>query len=96
MLVRDTVMKEDVEVDKAGLLQYICDGRQIEFDFEEEQSDDVGYMFWDTEYWSALSENKFICTFSNKGVHSQEYVHYNMSDLEYYFRPEKAKEVRIS
>lgn len=96
MIIRDTVLKKDVDTDKDGLIQLIKDGRQVEFEFAEEQEDDIGYMHWDTEYWSALGENKFICTFSLKGVHSKEYVHYNMGDLEFYFLPDKAKEVRIS
>lgn len=96
MLIRDTVLKKDVETDKDGLIQLIIDGRQVDMEFEEEQTDDVGYVHWDTEYWSALNDNKFICTFSLNGKHSQEYVHYNRSDLEYYFRPDKAKVVHIS
>ena len=96
MIFRDTVLKKDVDTDKEGLIQLIREGRQVEFEFAEEQTDDIGYMHWDTEYWSALSDNKFICTFSLNGVHSKEYVHYNSADLEYYFKPEEAKEVRIS
>jgi hypothetical protein len=96
MIIRDTVLKKDVDVDKEGLIQLIKDGRQVEFEFSEVQDDGVGYITWDTEYWSALDDNKFICTYSLNGVHSKEYVRYNSSDLEFYFKPETAKEVRIS
>jgi len=96
MIIRDTVLKKDVDTDKEGLIQFIIDGRQVDMEFEEVQSDDIGYMHWDTEYWSALDDNKFICTFSLNGKHSQEYVHYNMGDMAYYFNPDKAKVVHIS
>ena len=96
MIFRDTVLKQDVDTDKEGLIQLIVSGRQVEFEFDEVQVDDIGYMHWDTEYWSALSDNRFICTFSLEGVHSKEFVHYNSGDLKFHFNPEKAKEVRIS
>ena len=96
MIIRDTVLKQDVDTDKEGLIELIVAGRQVEFEFAEEQSDDIGYIFWDTEYWSAVSDNKFICTFSRNGVHSKEFVHYNSGDLKFHYNPDKASEVRIS
>ncbi len=95
MIAHDTVMKNDVDTDKAGLVDFIKSGRQVELEFAEEQADEDGYMHWDTEYWSALSDNKFICTYSLRGTHSSEFTHYNSSDMEHYFRPDQAKEVRI-
>lgn len=96
MIIRDTVLKKDVDTDKDGLIKLIDEGRQVEIEYDEVQSDDIGYVFWDTEYWSSLGANKYICTFSKEGVHSKEYIHYNAADLPFYFKPDQAKEVRIS
>ena len=96
VLVKDTVNHTDVDTDKEGLLDFIRGGRQVELHFDEVQSDADGYMKWDTEYWSSLDNNRFICTYSLNDKHSSEFTHYNVSDMEVNFRPDQASEVRLS
>ena len=96
MIVEDTVNHTNVDTDKEGLLEFIKNGRQVELHFDDVQSDEDGYMKWDTEYWSSLDKGKFIRTYSLNDKHSSEFTHYNISDMEVNFRPDMAAEVRLS
>ena len=91
----DTVKNVDLEVTRDSLIQLMKDGRQVDFVLFETASDDMGCS-WDTEYWSLLSANKFIRTYSLGGKVLGEYTHFNIYDMATEFNLARAKEIRIS
>ncbi len=93
--VRDTVKNVTVEVSREDLIQLMKDGRQVDFVLHENCNDGMGCE-WDTEYWSLLSGDKFIRTYSLKGKVLGEYTHFNKYDMATEFDLARAKEVRLS
>lgn len=96
MIAHDTVKNIDVEVDRDSLIQMMRDGRQVDFVMDHPVYDDDGYVCWDVEFWSALSDEKFIRTYALNGKTLREFTHYNIYDMAGKFRLERAKEIRIS
>ena len=95
IIAHDTVKNVDLEVSRDDLIQLMRDGRQVDFVLHEVADDGMGCS-WDTEYWSLLSANKFIRTYSLNGKVLGEYTHFNMYDMATEFDLARAKEVRIS
>lgn len=93
--VHDTVKNVDLEVTRDDLIQLMKDGRQVDFVLKENGDDCMGCV-WDTEYWSLLSADKFIRTYSLNGKVLGEYTHFNKYDMATEFDLARAKEVRLS
>ena len=96
MTVYDKVKKETLELDVQGMIQKMKDGRQVDLEFTEKQSDEDGYMKWDIEHWSTVDSKRFIRTYTYKGRELGEYTGHNMDDLLASFHPEAAAKVTIS
>ena len=43
----DCVNKQEVEVTKEGLIDFMKKDRQIDMKFAEKRTDDMGYLTWD-------------------------------------------------
>lgn len=96
MHVVDVVKKVELELDTKGLIQAMLDGRQVDLILKEKKTDDMGYLTWDTEYWSTVDGSRFIRTYSLDGRMSQESTGHNIYDLENDFKPEEAAKVQLS
>ena len=48
----DCVNKQEVEVTKEGLIDFMKKDRQIDMKFAEKRTDDMGYLTWDAENWT--------------------------------------------
>lgn len=96
MKVTDVVKHEELELDEKGLIDKMIEGRQVDLILPEKKTDDVGYLTWDAEHWSAVSNTRFIRCYSLEGKMSYESTAHNVYDLKNDFKPEEAKEVHLS
>ena len=68
MKIYDSVKKEEVEIaDYKDLIKIMKDGRQVDLYLKEKKSDDMGYLTWDVEHWSSVSDTRFIRCYSLEG-----------------------------
>ena len=64
----DCVNKQEVEVTKEGLIDFMKKDRQIDMKFAEKRTDDMGYLTWDAENWTCVDgQNKFMRCYSLEG-----------------------------
>ena len=64
----DCVNKQEVEVTKEGLIDFMKKDRQIDMKFAEKRTDDMGYLTWDAENWTCVDgQNKFMRCYSLGG-----------------------------
>lgn len=96
MKAYDTVAKTELNLTNEDLITLMRANRQVEFVLPEPETDDVGYLTWDVEYWSIVDANRFIRTYSLGGRTLRDSTTHNIYDLANEFKPEKAKEIRIS
>ncbi len=98
MQIYDTVKEMWVEDEctRESLTKIMIEGRQIDLYFDHVKNDADGYIFWDVEHWSSVTDNNFIRTYTLNGKHSLEYNGYNVWDLRYEFHPEDAVKITIS
>ncbi len=96
MQVKDIVNNEELELDTAGLIKKMKEGRQVDLILKEKVSDDVGYLTWDMEQWSTVDGKRYIRTYQLEGRVLSEYTTHNIYDLENDFKPEEAAAVQLS
>ena len=92
MKIYDSVKKEEVEIaDYKDLIKIMKDGRQVDLYLKEKKSDDMGYLTWDVEHWSSVSDTRFIRCYSLEGRVLGDSTGHNIYDLENDFKPEEAE-----
>ena len=97
MKIYDKVKKVEVEInDYKELIQIMRDGRQVDLYLKEKTTDDMGYMSWDVEHWSAVDNRRFIRCYSLEGRVLGESTGHNIYDLENDFKPEDAEKIELS
>ena len=97
MKIYDSVKKTEVEIsDYKQLIQIMRDGRQVDLYLKEKKSDDMGYLTWDVEHWSSVSDKRFIRCYSLEGRVLGESTGHNIYDLENEFNPEDAAKIELS
>ena len=94
--VYDTVNKNTVELDEKGLIDIMIAGRQVDVFLKEKKTDPDGYMTWNIEHWSAISDKKFVRYYSMNERLLSEYTGHNMHDLYNEFKPYEAVKVELS
>ena len=72
------------------------DGRQVDLYLKEKKSDDMGYLTWDVEHWSSVSDTRFIRCYSLEGRVLGDSTGHNIYDLENDFEPEEAEKIELS
>lgn len=92
----DLIKKHDLEVTINDLITLMRNNRQVEFTLKEKETDDVGYLTWDKEYWTLVNENRFMRTYSLEGKSLMESTAHNIYDLQNDFKPEKALKIEIN
>lgn len=96
MKAYDTVKKVELEVTTNDLIDLMKNNRQVDFVLPEKKTDGDGYLTWDTEYWTTVDNKRFIRTYSLDGRTLRDSTTHNIYDLANEFKPENAKEIRIS
>lgn len=96
MKAYDLIKKTELEVTTKDLIELMKSNRQVELTFKEKQTDDVGYLTWDKEYWTIVTENRFMRCYSLEGRQLMESTTHNIYDLENDFHPEAAQKVEIN
>ena len=97
MKVYDSVNKTEVEVDGTqGLVDIMVSGRQVDVYLKGEKSDADGYLTWDVEHWSSVSDTRFIRCYSLEGRVLGDSTGHNIYDLENDFKPEEAAKIELS
>lgn len=97
MKVYDTVNKVELEATEAELIKLMAPGgRQVDLVLEGKKTDEDGYLTWDIEHWSSIDGKRFIRCYSLEGRVLGESTGHNIYDLKNDFKPEEAKEVRLS
>lgn len=96
MQVYDTVKKEMLELDEQGLIDTLVGGRQIDVFLPNEKTDPDGYMTWNIEHWTSVSDKKFIRYYSMNERLLGEYTGHNIYDLRNEFHPYEAVKVELS
>lgn len=96
MKAYDTVKKVELEVTTNDLIDLMKNNRQVDFVLPEKKTDEDGYLTWDTEYWTTVDNKRFIRTYSLDGRTLRDSTTHNIYDLANEFKPENAKEIRIS
>ena len=93
----DCVNKQEVEVTKEGLIDFMKKDRQIDMKFAEKRTDDMGYLTWDAENWTCVDgQNKFMLCYSLEGRVLRDSTSHNIYDMENDFFPEQAMEIQIN
>ncbi len=96
MLVKDIIKKDELDLSKAELVELIQHGnRQVDLVFAEKKTDEDGYLTWDQENWVSVDGKRFICSYFREGKALSDYSGYNINDINNYFFPEKAAEIRL-
>lgn len=95
MQVYDKVNKEQLELAYEALVALMQGNRQIELVLHAPKTDVDGYLTWDTEYWSAVDNKKFVRYFSLEGRMLREFTSHNIYDMKTDFAPHAAKEVFV-
>ncbi|MDR1017153.1 MAG: hypothetical protein LBM02_00380 [Lachnospiraceae bacterium] len=97
MKIYDTVKKEELEIGGTkDLIQLMIDGRQVDLILKEKKSDADGYLTWDEEHWSSITNKKFIRTYTLAGKNLSESTGHNIYDLENEFKPDEAAKIQLS
>ena len=60
MKAYDTIHKEELEVDRQGLIDLMLNNRQVDLYLPEKKTDEDGYLTWDVEHWSTVDGRRFI------------------------------------
>ena len=94
--VYDTVNKNTVELDEHGLIDIMTAGRQVDVFLKENKTDPDGYMTWNIEHWTAISDKKFVRYYSMNERLLGEYTGHNIYDLRNEFKPYEAIKVELS
>lgn len=96
MKAYDLIKKEELEVSTKDLISIMENNRQVELTLKEKQTDDVGYLTWDKEYWTLVSNNRFMRCYSLEGRQLMESTTHNIYDLENDFHPDNAAKIEIN
>ena len=97
MKANDVVKKVELEVTTEDLIRMMQEGnRQVDLVLNSKKSDEDGYLTWDTEHWSSVDSRRFIRCYSLEGRQLRDSTGHNIYDLKNDFKPEEAKEIRIS
>ena len=96
MKIYDTVNKNEVELNEQGLIDIINAGRQVDFILATPETDEDGYLTWDTEHWSTIDGKRFIRCYSYKGRVLRDSTTHNIYDLKNDFKPAKAEKIQLS
>ena len=87
MKAYDMIHKQEVEVDRKGL---------IDLKFAQKKTDGDGYLTWDAENWTTVDGKKFIRCYSLEGRVLRDSTTHNIYDLDNDFFPEQAEKVEIN
>lgn len=96
MKTYDMIHNVEKDLSRKELIELMRNNRQIDLILHGKTTDDVGYLTWDAENWSAVDERRFIRCYSLEGRVLRDSTTHNIYDLENDFKPEEAKEVRIN
>ena len=97
MKVYDTVNKVELEATEEELIKLMAPGgRQVDLYLNGNKTDEDGYLTWDVEHWSSIDGKRFIRCYSLEGRVLGESTGHNIYDLRNDFKPEEAKEVKLS
>ena len=97
MKAYDMIKKQEVDVDRKGLIDLMLNNRQIDLKFAEKRTDDDGYLTWDAENWTCVDgQNKFMRCYSLEGRVLRDSTSHNIYDMENDFFPEQAMEIQIN
>ena len=97
MKVYDAVNKVELEATEDELIKLMAPGgRQVDLVLDGKKTDADGYLTWDVEHWSSIDGKRFIRCYSLEGRVLGESTGHNIYDLKNDFKPEEAKEVRLS
>ena len=96
MKAYDLINKTEIDVEANDLINLMRNNRQVEFTLKQKETDDVGYLTWDKEYWTLVNENRFMRTYSLEGKNLMESTAHNIYDLLNDFKPEKAEKIEIN
>ncbi|NCE64521.1 hypothetical protein D1159_07965 [Pseudoflavonifractor sp. 524-17] len=96
MKAYDTVHKQELEVDRQGLIDLMLNNRQVDLFLKEKKTDEDGYLTWDVEHWSTVDGRRFICFYSLEGRVLRDSTSHNKYDLDNAFFPDQMKEIQIS
>ena len=96
MKAYDMIKKQEVDVDRKGLIDLMLNNRQIDLKFAEKRTDDDGYLTWDAENWTTVDGKRFIRCYSLEGRVLGESTGHNIYDLYNEFKPEEAVKVELS
>ncbi len=94
--VYDTVNKNTVELDEQGLIDTLISGRQVDVFLKGEKTDPDGYMTWNIEHWTSVTDKKFVRYYSMNERLLGEYTGHNIYDLRNEFKPYEAVKVELS
>lgn len=92
----DRINNRELELSRKELIALMQNSRQIDMTFAEKKTDDMGYLTWDAENWSAVDNRRFIRCYSLEGRVLRDSTTHNIYDLENDFIPEQAKEIVIN
>ena len=96
MKAYDMIKKQEVDVDRKGLIDLMLNNRQIDLKFAEKRTDDDGYLTWDAENWTTVDGKRFIRSYSLEGRVLRDSTTHNIYDLDNDFFPEQAEKVEIN
>lgn len=96
MKVFDTVNKVELDLDEQGLVDIMVAGRQVDVFLKEKKTDPDGYMTWDIEHWTAISDRRFVRYYSLGERLLGEYTGHNIYDLRNDFKPLEAVKIELS
>lgn len=97
MKVIDKIEKCEKDLEWEDLVDLVANqNRQVDLLFDQKQTDEDGYLFWDAENWTSVDSKRFIRSYSLEGRTLSDYSGYNKYDMKGYFRPEAAKEVQLN
>ena len=96
MKAYDLINKVEIEVTINDLITLMRNNRQVEFTLKEKETDDVGYLTWDKEYWTLVNDIRFMRTYSLGGKMLMESTAHNIYDLQNDFKPEKSVKIEIN
>ena len=96
MKVYDTIHKNELELDRQGLIDQMLANRQVDLYLPEKKTDEDGYLTWDVEHWSTVDGRRFIRCYSLEGRVLRDSTTHNIYDLDNDFFPEQAEKVEIN
>ena len=76
MKAYDTIHKEELEVDRQGLIDLMLNNRQVDLYLPEKKTDEDGYLTWDVEHWSTVDGRRFIDRKSTRLNSSHQIISY--------------------